>query len=152
MKYTERQIGWVIILPILALIGFQVVLFTNQWGENPLNLSSLVIISLILMVCLLLFFQMKTTVDNEKIQILFGIGLIKKIIYIRNVKEVSIVTNKWYNGLGIKIINNGWMYNIQGLNAIELKLKNTKSIIRIGTADSEKLKQAVETKMQLFNL
>ena len=90
---------------------------------------------------------MRTSVDNEKIRISYGIGLIKKTIDIHNIERIEIVRNKWYYGLGIRIIKNGWLYNIQGLNAIELKLKNSKSIIRIGTVDNKKLKKEIESKI-----
>ena len=65
--------------------------------------------------------------------------MIKKVIPIHNIERIGIVINKWYYGFGIRKIKNGWLYNIQGLDAIELKMKNSKSIIRIGTADSKKL-------------
>ncbi len=147
MKYIERQIGWMIIVPGIGILVLLLITYINQWGNNPMSFSGLIIISLIFVVSLLLFFQMKTSVDNEQIRISYGIGLIKKAIAIKNIERIEIVRNKWYYGLGIRMIKNGWLYNIQGLDAIELKLKNSKSIIRIGTADSKKLKKEVELKM-----
>ena len=147
MKYTERQIGWIVIVPVPGILVLLLIFYINQWGNNPISYPGLLIISLLFIICLLLFFQMRTSVDNEKIRISYGIGLIKKIIDIHNIERIEIVRNKWYYGLGIRIIKNGWLYNIQGLNAIELKLKNSKSIIRIGTADNEKLKKEIESKI-----
>lgn len=86
---------------------------------------------------------MKTSVNSQKIQISYGIGLIKKTIRINEIENIIIVRNKWYYGIGIRMLKNGWLYNIQGLNAIELKMKNSKSIIRIGTADGKKLKKEI---------
>lgn len=147
MKYTERQIGWIVIVPFLGILVLLLIFYINQWGNNPISYSGLLFMSLILIICLLLFFQMRISEDNEKIRISYGIGLIKKIIDIHNIERIEIVRNKWYYGLGIRIIKNGWLYNIQGLNAIELKLKNSKSIIRIGTADNKKLKKEIESKI-----
>ena len=147
MKYTERQIGWTVIVPVLGILVLLLIFYIKQWGNNPISYSGILIISLLFIICLLLFFQMRTSVDNEKIRISYGIGLIKKTIDIHNIERIEIVRNKWYYGLGIRIIKNGWLYNIHGLNAIELKLKNSKSIIRIGTADNEKLKKEIESKI-----
>lgn len=149
MKYTERQIGWTVIVPVPGILVLLLIFYINQWGSNPISYSGLLIMSLIFIICLLLFFQMRTSVDNEKIRISYGIGLIKKTIDIHNIERIEIVRNKWYYGLGIRIIKNGWLYNIQGLNAIELKLKNSKSIIRIGTADKKKLKKEIEYRLTL---
>ncbi len=147
MKYTERQIGWTVIVPVPGILVLLLIFYINQWGNNPISYSGLLIMSLLFIICLLLFFQMRTSVDNEKIKISYGIGLIKKTIDIHNIERIEIVRNKWYYGLGIRIIKNGWLYNIHGLNAIELKLKNSKSIIRIGTADNKKLMKEIESKI-----
>ena len=148
MKYTERQIGWIIVVPGIGILVLMLITYINQWGSNPMSFSGLLFLLLIFIVSLLLFFQMRTSVDNQQIRISYGIGFIKKAIVIKNIESVKVVRNKWYYGLGIRMINkNGWLYNIQGLDAIELKMKNSKSIIRIGTADSKKLKKEVELKM-----
>lgn len=88
----------------------------------------------------LLFFKMKTILSDEHIHISYGIGLISKKISMNQLKAVRIVRNKWYYGLGIRILMNGIMYNIHGLNAVELELKKQTKTIRIGTRDPQKLK------------
>ena len=147
MEYTERQISSVIIAILFGVILLSFVSYFNNWGDNPIDLSGLLILSLILVASLLLFFQMKTSIDNEQIRISFGIGVIKKRIAIKNIEKVTIVRNKWYSGFGIRMIKNGWLYNIKGLDAVELKMKSSKSIIRIGTADSQNLKREIDKKL-----
>ncbi len=144
MKYTERQMGWIAIVPIPGILVLILISYIYQWGDNPINFQGLLITSIIFIIGLLLFFQMRTSVGNGKIKISYGIGLIKKTISIHNIEQIKIVRNKWYYGLGIRKLKNGWLYNIHGLDAIELKMKNSKYIIRIGTADSKKLKKKIE--------
>lgn len=139
----EKQIGWGVIVSVLGINVLLSFSYINKWGNNPVSYTGLLIISLVFATSLLLFFQMKTLVDGKKIQVTFGIGLIKKIIRISDIDHIDIVRNKWYHGIGIRMLKNGWLYNIQGLNAIELKMKNSQSIIRIGTADSKKLKKEI---------
>ena len=147
MKYIERQISSVIIVIFIGFLVLLLVSYIYQWGDNLVNLSGLLAASFLFMVSLLLFFQMITSIDNEQIRISFGIGLIKKRIAIKNIESVTIVRNKWYYGVGIRILKNGWLYNIKGLDAVELKMKNSKSIIRIGTADSQNLKREIDMKL-----
>ena len=147
MKYTERQISSLIIAILFGVIVLSFVSYFYNWGDNPIDFSGLLVLSLILVVSLLLFFQMKTSIDNDQIRISFGIGLIKKRIAIKNIEKVAVVRNSWYYGFGIRMLKNGWLYNIKGLDAVELKMRNKKSIIRIGTADSQGLKRAIDMKL-----
>ena len=147
MKYIERQISSVIIVIFIGFLVLLLVSYIYQWGDNLVNLSGLLAASFLFMVSLLLFFQMITSIDNEQIRISFGIGLIKKRIAIKNIESVTIVRNKWNYGVGIRILKNGWLYNIKGLDAVELKMKNSKSIMRIGTADSQNLKREIDMKL-----
>ncbi len=147
MKYTERQISSVIIATLFGVIVLSFVSYIDNWGDNPIDLPGLLILSFVLVVSLLLFFQMNTSIDNEQIRISFGIGLIRKRIAIRNIEKVTTVRNKWYCGFGIRMLKNGWLYNIKGLDAVELKMRNSNSIIRIGTADSQNLKREIDMKL-----
>ena len=118
--------------------------FINQWGNNPLNLIVYLICNLIFLICYLLFYGMTATIDNTYIHISFGIGLISKKIEIKKIKSVTIVRNPFYFGLGIKIIPNGMLYNVHGLNAVELRFDNTKKVIRIGSNENHHLKNIIE--------
>jgi len=96
MKYSERQIGWTVIVPALGILILLLIFYINQWGNNPISYSGLLIMFSIFIICLLLFFQMRTSVDNEKIRISYGIGLIKKTIDIHNIERIEIVRNKTF--------------------------------------------------------
>lgn len=149
MKYREKQISAFIII-ILFIVEF--LIFSSyffQWGNKPLDTLTFSILSIFLIIILLLFYKMETFIDKDFIQIFFGIGIIRKKIEIRNIKNLEVVKNRWYYGWGIRLIKNGLLYNIKGFNAIELKFKNRKSIIRIGTQDTEKLKSEIEKNMYL---
>lgn len=106
-----------------------------------------IVLQIILGGCVLLFFGMRVAVDETKIKISFGIGLISKTIKIGEVKSTEIVRNPWYYGLGIHFIPHGMLYNISGRNAVELKFKNSKKLIRIGTANPQELKNAIEANL-----
>ena len=52
------------------------------------------------------------------------------------------VRNKWIYGWGIRRLPGGWMYNVWGLDAIELDLVSGKRF-RIGTDDPDGLLAAI---------
>ena len=60
------------------------------------------------------------------------------------IENVRIVRNNWLNGFGIRM-RPGWrLYNVSGLDAVELHLKND-DIRRIGTGDPKGLAAALKS-------
>jgi hypothetical protein len=58
------------------------------------------------------------------------------------------VRNKWYYGWGVRGIPGGWMYNVWGLDAVELELASGKKF-RIGTNEPEELVAALRARLAL---
>ena len=139
MKHTETQIGWHInIFFILVIILFPV-LYLFQIGTNPTPLFLTIIFTLIFIVVFLIFYKLSISIDGDYIRITYGIGIIQKNIKITDIASVKKVRNKWYYGWGIRFIGKGWLYNISGLDAIELSFKNKSSIDRIRISKSSNL-------------
>lgn len=90
---------------------------------------------------------MTVKVDDKKIYVKYGIGLIRKRILLDRIKSCKIVRNKWWHGFGIRYIGRGWLYNISGLNAVELEFKDNNRIIRIGTDEPTELCNAILQKL-----
>lgn len=147
-NFKEFQFGTIVLaitIPINILI---VALYITQAGNNPMTPISLsVAIGVMLLVCLL-FYGMTTTVDRDRIRISYGIGLIRKSIRIENVKSATVVTTPWYYGWGIRFIPNGMLYNINGSSGLELILKDTSRVIRIGSANASLLRAAIEKEIK----
>ena len=60
-----------------------------------------------------------------------------------DVVSVRAVRNAWWVGLGIRKVRRGWMYNVWGLDAVQLDLAEGR-VFRIGTADPDGLLAAIE--------
>jgi hypothetical protein len=143
MTYYENQIGWLNIGFMLFFLFLFLVLFIFQIGDNPIPLTAVLFIILTFITVLLLFFRLSVSVTKELIVVKFGVGIIKKSFKISDVAEVKKVRTKWYHGWGIKSIKNGWLYNIHGLDALELTFKNSKKRILIGTKPQSNLEREV---------
>ncbi len=100
----------------------------------------------ILAVCLLLFSVLTIKVGSDDVSLRFGIGLIRKKFPVSGIDSLEIVRNPWYYGWGIRKTPDGWLYNVSGLIAIELRMKNGEKF-RIGTNDPVGLLNAIESIM-----
>ncbi len=90
-----------------------------------------------------LVIPLKVTVAGGQVRAAFGWGWPHRTIDLVDVVNARQVRNTWIYGWGIRKIRRGWMYNIWGLDAVELELSSGK-VFRIGTNDPEQLLQAIE--------
>ena len=63
------------------------------------------------------------------------------------VRGVRQVRNKWWYGWGIRKIPKGWMYNVWGLDAVELEMESGK-VFRIGTDEPDQLLGALSIQVR----
>ena len=100
-------------------------------------------IAAVLIVCVLLFSTLTVRVNGHALQFYFGPGIWKARIAIREIAETEVVHNLPWYGWGIHHTADGWLYNLAGLQAVEIKTKGGRTI-RIGTDEPERLEQALE--------
>jgi hypothetical protein len=99
----------------------------------------------VLQVCLALFYQLTITVTEEKVSFRMGMGVIGKSYNIDEIQSCRAVKNNPLYGLGIHWFPKGILYNVSGLNAIELRFKNRRSVVRIGTDRSEEIARLINS-------
>ena len=136
--YRHTQFGTVIvvttaaIIPLAALPAWLAGIATAAW----LILGSMVVV-------LSLFASLTVEIDAEHLRIRFGIGLIRKRFPFDQIDTCRPVSNPWIYGWGIRLTPHGWLYNVSGLEAVELKMKSGKTC-RIGTDEPEVLTTALQ--------
>lgn len=97
-------------------------------------------------VVLAVFHSLRVRVSRNDIVLAFGIGLVRKSFAIDHIQTAAIVKNHWYNGWGIRWIRGGWLFNVSGFDAVEIRLKNGRRY-RIGTDQPRKLHAAIEARI-----
>lgn len=142
-NYRETQVGWVVIIAVATALALLSYSFLTHAGTKPMTMGSFLLVSAILIIVLALMYGMRTIVGDGKIVVSFGIGLIKRSINVEQIKSISIVKNPWYYGWGMRMIPDGWLYNISGADAVELQLK-TGRVVRIGSRDTKRLVEAID--------
>jgi hypothetical protein len=148
-SFKEFQFASIIFIIAIPAQIFLAVMFITQAGTHPMSSGSFLIANGTFVIIYLLFYGMKTTIDDESIRISYGIGLIRKTIKLVNVKTVSVISSPWYYGWGIRLIPNGMMYNISGSAGVELTFKDTSRVIRIGSASAPVLENTINGKIRI---
>jgi hypothetical protein len=137
-EYRHRQFGTLLFWAVglaAALLAF----LLYYLGPNPVGVAVLIL----LLLCLALFWTLTVEVNETRILLRFGAGLIRKTFPLAAIRRASAVRNEWYYGWGIRMLPKGWLYNVSGLDAIELEMINGR-IDRIGTDQPAELLAAIE--------
>ena len=122
---------------LLALLGFII-----EWHTVTIG------VLLTLLVCVALFYSLTVEISNDHLEIRFGVGIIKKRFEIKDIEKAYPVRNRWYYGWGIRWIPHGWLYNVSGLDAIEIVMSSGKRY-RVGTDQPNELAQVVNETRKL---
>jgi hypothetical protein len=143
--YRHTQTGWTIwgiclILALLAALGAVA-------GSEGARVAVAVLLAVVV-----LFPSLTVTVDPEGIEVQYGTGVIRRRFPLAEVDTCAPVRNPWWWGWGIKVMwgsggRPGWLYNISGLEAVELRMKDGR-LIRIGTDEPERLSEAIREQLR----
>ena len=145
--YSHTQTGWVTIIGLvaaLAIIGATAQEMDPASPGRPFVTATLVLMALLIPV----FGWLTVLVDEEAVTTKFGVGLIRKKIKLKDIQGATRVRNKWYYGWGMRMGPSGWIYNVSGLDAVEIELKGG-GRFRIGTDEPEELLRALRQRIEL---
>lgn len=90
-----------------------------------------------------LFSTLTVVVDEEELRFYFGPGFWTRRISLADIRRVETVRNRALYGWGIRYTFHGWLYNVSGLQAVELTVAG-EGQIRIGTDEPETLKAVLD--------
>jgi hypothetical protein len=135
--YQHTQLGWITMGALLVAMMIPILILQDEKATG-LAIGTAGVLLLIG----LCFGALQVRVDHDAVRCVFGIGVLRKRIPAIDIVSVEIVRNKWYYGFGIRFTPTGWMWNVSGLDAVMLTLKNGKRF-RIGTDEPQKLARAI---------
>ena len=136
--YRHTQTGYVVIISFiitLALIAYPMLSRGMDW----IFPAVLVFIGILTA----LFASLTVIIQQDTLEIRFGIGIIKKTFQLRDIESCKSVKNPWYYGWGIHRTTHGWIYNVSGSHAVEIRMKSGERH-RIGTDVPDELEKAIE--------
>lgn len=135
--YKHTQPGWGI-LSILGISSAVTFIWSAAAGWNILLLA----LTAVQLAAMFLFASLTVEITYTELRIAFGPGLIRKRWPLTDITSCHAVRNAWWYGLGIHLTPYGWLYNVSGLDAVELKLHGGKRL-RIGTDAAHELERAI---------
>ena len=121
-RYEHTQIGHVIILFLLAII----LIASCGWIGSASHRETPLIISIILPVCLILFYRPRITIEDETLRASFGPGIIRKRVRLAETVGCESIRIRWWYGWGVRLTPYGWLYNVSGFDAVAITLRDGK--------------------------
>jgi hypothetical protein len=140
-----RQFGTFSVALMLPLTLLFAGLLVRSVFTNGPELIIYAILEITFLICLLIFYKLTIKIDRSNVSFTLGIGLVTKSYKISDIKLCKPVTNSVFQGIGIRMLPNGWLYNVSGLKAIELHFHHKNSIVRIGTDKPEEISQIIQS-------
>jgi hypothetical protein len=139
--YHHRQIGRFQLVLLLLLLLMVVTL--GDVGPHP---GWFGFIAFLLLVTGMLFGSLTAMISGDILYCRLGIGVFRRTFLLKEIIDAEIVRNRWYYGWGVRLTPEGWMFNVSGLDAVEIRLASGKRF-RIGTDEPHQLVQAIRSQM-----
>ncbi len=149
MDYRHSQSGYLalLVLVLLAIVGGLVTTFASS-EESAAAFGIMGLTFLVVLVVVFWFSRLTVTIDGGQFRAHFGPGWPRRKVETRTMIGFRKVRNKWYYGWGIRRLPEGWMYNVWGLDAVEIELMDGTKF-RIGTNESDELLAALSANTAL---
>ena len=135
-RHTQQGIWTVLLCALLAALDAAIVWRSGQW---PPAVALVVLIAVAIV-----FSSLTVAVSDNELRWHFGPGLPSYRLPLDQIESVAIVRNHWWNGFGIRTAAGFRLYNVSGLDAVELRLKSNE-IRRIGIDDPQGLAEALKS-------
>ena len=136
--YHHTQFGWTAGFIVLVADTFAIVIVAlagAAWAALLVVGGSALVF--------LLFGWLTVHVDDERLRLRFGLGVVRRSWRLADITRAQTVRNPWYVGWGIRLLPRRTVFNVSGFDAVEFELRSGK-IYRIGTDDAPALLAAVE--------
>jgi len=109
---------------------------SSSYSEAP------VVVSLILAVCLALFYKLKITIEDETLCASFGSGIYPQESAACGCCCMRIHSHSLVVWLGVHLTPFGWLYNVSGFDAVAITLRDGRKFA-LGTDDPHGLATAI---------
>ena len=137
VRYRHTQPGIVSVAFCLVSGVFGALLLLNAGYRWPA-----IVLLVVESVVAILFSSLTVEVESRELRWYFGPGLWRYRLPLVAIREVSVVRNHWWQGLGLRMAPSPRLYTVSGLDAVELRL-GPNDIRRIGTDDAHGLAAAI---------
>ena len=136
-RHTQRGTLTIILCLAFAAVDAAIVWRSGQWPAAT--------VAVVLVAVALVFSSLTVEVSENELRWYFGPGFWSYRLPLDDIETVAAVRNRWWNGFGIRRGPGFRLYNVSGLDAVELRLKSHE-VRRIGTDDPIGLAEALKAR------
>jgi hypothetical protein len=134
-RHTQAGTSTLLICVVCGGVGAALAWRAGQWPAS-------VVLIAIMLAAAVLFSSLTVEVTDNEVSWYFGPGLWTYRLPLAAIQNVAVVRNHWWNGYGVRMAPGFRLYNVAGLDAVELRV-GAKDVRRIGTDDPQGLAQAL---------
>ncbi len=96
------------------------------------------------------FRSMTVTVDQSDITLEFGNWLRAKTIPVQDIETCDVEQTHAVLGWGVHYVGDGWLYRVDGQDAVRVRMKNGENIF-IGSDETAELASAIKSAMAVYS-
>jgi hypothetical protein len=100
------------------------------------------VVSILFLITIVAFYELTITIDDEILCASFGVGLVRKKVALAEIAACEPIRIRWWYGWGIHLTPYGWLYNVSGLDAVAITLRDGRKFA-LGTDDPNGFTSAV---------
>jgi len=138
-KHTQVSLATVSAMAI----ALAAVIWWSVRASGPVPVTTVV-----LLLCVAILFSTLTVIVRDgAMHVFFGPDLIRRRIPLRRIREVRVVRTPWYYGWGVRLTPSGWLWNVSGLDGVEVQFDDGHRF-RVGSDDASGLAAALLDEMR----
>ena len=118
----------------LVIVGAALVSADENWVA--------LVVLVFLVVAMIVYSSLTVTITDDALMVRFGPGIIRKRYRLADIESSRAVRNRWFYGWGTRMTPHGWLYNVSGLDAVEVRFKTGRKV-RIGSNEPQALDAAI---------
>jgi hypothetical protein len=148
--YRHTRIGYLTIGVLGAgcvFVGFLLLYSSITKGFDSVAAPVALSVLLALLVALVLFSRLTTSVEDRTLEVWFGPGWPRRVFPLADVTDIRVGKAPWYAGWGIRWLGRGWLFNVSGRDVVELRMKDGRRYL-IGTDAPQALEAAIRRGMR----
>jgi hypothetical protein len=138
-RYEHAQTGYVLICGLF--VGAFAFAFARFFQTSPQR-EIFLAISILFLITIVAFYKLTITIDDEILCASFGVGLVRKKVALEEIIACEPIRIRWWYGWGIHLTPYGWLYNVSGLGAVAITLRDGRRFA-LGTDDPDGLVAAI---------
>ena len=138
-RYENTQTGYVLICGLF--VGAFAFAFARFFQTSPQR-EIFLVVSILFLITIVAFCKLTITIDDEILCASFGVGLVRKKVALAEIAACEPIRIRWWYGWGIHLTPYGWLYNVSGLEAVAITLRDGRKFA-LGTDDPEGLVTAI---------